>query len=436
MKPNTVRKTLNRIVSGIAKYPYLFTNRWRTDFTRNRKIGISDVILAILGMEGKSLPNELCEFYHHKKTMPTVSAFVQQRAKIKSDTFEFLFREFTERCAQSDGFYRGYRLLAADGSHVQIAGDPSDVESYIAPSDGQKPYSMLHLNALYDLNRRIYLDAVVQKYRRQNEHKALVTMIDRSPIPSAILLADRGYESYNNMAHCQEKGWKYLFRIRDNHSCMLSCLDLPHSDEFDLPVCLHLTRRQRKSTKHLLKDKNHYRIISSNNTFDYLILNETPDFYTLPFRVVRFRISDTDFETVVTNLDPTEFPPDELKKLYSLRWGIETSFRYLKHTIGLLHFHAKKVEHILQEIFARLTMYNFSELITSRVVIQKSGRKHDYSVNFSASVHICRQFFRGNVSPPNLETLIARNLSPIRPGRHRPRKVTQKPSVSFIYRIA
>ena len=43
----------------------------------------------------------------------------------------------------------------------------------------------------------------------------------------------------------------------------------------------------------------------------------------------------------------------------------EFAFRELKYTVGLLHFHAKKVENITQEIFARLIMYNFSELITS-----------------------------------------------------------------------
>ena len=86
--------------------------------------------------------------------------------------------------------------------------------------------------------------------------------------------------------------------------------------------------------------------------------------YALPFRIVRFRVSDSVIETVITNLDPDLFPPSELKKLYAMRWGIETSFRSLKYTMGLLHFHAKKVEHILQEIFARLIMYNFSELIT------------------------------------------------------------------------
>ena len=41
-------------------------------------------------------------------------------------------------------------------------------------------------------------------------------MVDRSEITGdVILIADRGYESYNNMAHIQEKGWKYLIRIKD-----------------------------------------------------------------------------------------------------------------------------------------------------------------------------------------------------------------------------
>lgn len=50
--------------------------------------------------------------------------------------------------------------------------------------------------------------------------------------------------------------------------------------------------------------------------------------------------------------------------------GIETSFRDLKYTIGLLHFHSKS-GHILQEIYARLIMYNFSEPITSHAIIER-----------------------------------------------------------------
>ncbi|MBQ9068099.1 MAG: transposase, partial [Eggerthellaceae bacterium] len=151
---------------------------------------------------------------------------------------------------------------------------------------------------------------------------------------------------------------------------------------------------------------------------------------------VRFRLSEDSFETVVTNLPADAFPPAELKLLYARRWGIETSFRRLKYTLGLIHFHAKKVEHIYQEIFAKLTMYNFSELITSPVVIQKRSPKYSYSVNFSASVHLCRNFFLGNVSQPELEALLSRLILPVRPGRSNARKPAQRPPFSFLYRVA
>ena len=119
-----------------------------------------------------------------------------------------------------------------------------------------------------------------------------------------------------------------------------------------------------------------------------------------------------------------------------MRWGIETSFRELKYTLALLHLHAKKVDFVYQEIFAKLTMYNFCELITQSVVILQGQRKHNYKVNFSDAVHICFEFFRGKVHPPNVEALLKKYISPIRPGRRDTRKQTQKSAVSFTYRVA
>ena len=192
--------------------------------------------------------------------------------------------------------------------------------------------------------------------------------------------------------------------------------------------------------KELLKDKNHYRLIGHSKPFDYLPetsrKNDRTIFYNLPFRVVRFPITNDSYEVVVTNLSKDEFPPEIIKQLYAMRWSIETSFRDLKYTIGLLHLHSKKEEYILQEIFARLTMYNFSELITSHVIIKKRNRKHTYKVNFSVAAHICREFLLGKCIPSNIEAIIARYITPIRPGRSRPRDMRIKQAISFMYRVA
>ena len=424
----------------MARNKEQFTQSPGKDFTRKRKLDFASVISVLLSMSGGSTASNLMEYFKFDPVTASTSAFVQQRAKLKPEAMEYLFQRFTLESPAKKTFH-GYRLLAVDGSDLQIFADPNDEDSYYPGANGQHPYSLLHLNALYDLENQIYTDALIQKSHMKNEQKALTEMIDRSAIPSAILLADRGYEGYNNMAHLQEKGWKFLIRVKDGSGGIVSGFDLPAADEFDLPVELLLTRRQTNDVKALCSaDPNHYKWLPSKVTFDYLpSVNHKHDplsFYKLSFRIVRFRLSENSFETVVTNLPAVSFPPTELKLLYARRWGIETSFRQIKYTLGLVHFHAKKVEHIYQEIFAKLTMYNFSELITSSVVIQKRNTKYSYSVNFSAAVHICRNFFLGNVSPPELEALLSRLLLPVRPGRSNTRKPVHRPPFSFLYRIA
>lgn len=432
-----VKNKLDSAIDDLCKISWMFSTRPGKDFTRARKLPFRKVVSFMLAMEGGSLTNEMLKHFGCSATIASSSAFIQQRAKIDANALVSLFDLFVSK-TDSPKLYKGLRLIAADGSHIQTPTNPNHPDSYFPGSNGQSPYSLFHLDAMYDLLQHTYLDASLCGTRAANECGTLCSMVDRSKISNALLIADRGYESFNLMAHIQEKGWCFLIRIRDTG--IFSALDLPETEEFDLFVDLSLTRKQTNEVKLLFRDRNHYRFIPASRTFDYLPKknrkHEPAVFYKLPFRIVRFRITDNAYETVVTNLNSVEFPPDELKKLYNMRWGIETSFRELKYTVGLLHFHAKKVEHICQEVFARLIMYNFSELITSSVVISKADSKYAYKTNFSVTVHVCRQFFLGNVSPPNVEALILRHVSPIRPGRSRPRNMSAKHAVSFIYRIA
>ena len=439
MKPEAVKKALHDSIQAITDYKYLYSVRPGKDNTRNRKFPFQKMISAILAFRGGTLNREIMDFFGLDPNIGTSSAFIQQRAKILPEAFEFLFQYFTSKVDENK-LYHGLRLLAVDGTDLQIAANPNDPESYYPGANGQKAYNLLHINAMYDLLQHTYTDAVIQKSRNSNESGALTDMVDRSDIEQVLLLADRNYESYNNLAHIQEKGWYFLIRIKDYTVGIASGLILPDKDEYDVPFHIHLTRKQTNSVKHLLKDKNHYKLIPSGHRFDYLPQTsrrcDPAVFYDLSFRIVRFPLSDTTCETIITNLNTEKYPLPEIKRLYAMRWGIETSFRDLKYTLGLLHLHAKKVEFILQEIFAKLTMYNFCELITQSVVIQQGQKKYAYKVNFSDAVPVCFEFFLRNVPPPNVEALLMRYVSPIRPGRKDMRKQTQKPAVSFTYRIA
>ncbi len=408
------------------------------NFIRKRKLSFEAVVKSIIGMESKSLANELIDVFDASPDMPSASAFVQQRSKIKPLAFKAVFDGFTSKIISEKPDI--LRILAVDGSDIQIATNPDDPTSFYPGSNGQKPYNLLHLNALYDLKHHIYTDTVIQGRLNRNEHGALQEMVDKSDIPKALVIADRGYESYNNMAHIQEKGWFYLIRIKDGKNGIKHGLSLPNCNEFDENISLKLTRKQTNKTKELFRDKNNYRFLASTTTFDYLPKNlrkhDPTVFYELNFRIVRFKVTDDLYETVITNLDIDAYPPVKLKELYASRWGIETSFRELKYTVGMLDFHSKKVMCIRQEIYAHMIMYNFAEMITSHVVIEKKQRKYTYKANFSIAAHMCRLFYRGKTTSPNLETIIARNIIPIRNDRHHKRNLTAKVFHGFLYRVA
>ena len=439
MKAKQVKRLLSSEIRKIASAPEKYCVNPGTDFTRHRKLPLDRLLAGIIALGGSSLTREIIGMFKYSSETPSVSAFVQQRNKLKPNALEDLFHGFSQRL--SSQWKDDMRLLAVDGTDLHIFTDPNDIGSYYPGANGQKPYNLLHVNALYDLTHKIYTDSIVQKRNEENEHRALCTMTDRSLIKKALVLADRGYESYNNMAHIQEKGWFFLIRIKDGNGSIKGNLKLQDSPTFDMKVDLALTRKQSNETKQLCKDKNRYRFLPANVTFDYLPkksgYRDEAVFYRLSFRIVRFLLSENEYETILTNLDEELFPPGRLKELYALRWGIETAFRNLKYTVGMNRLHTKKVTNCLQEIFAHLIMYNFAEVITSHVAITTRNRKYTYKANFSVAVHVCRRFYLGDISPPDLEALIASNLIPIRPDRHYPRNLQGWGLFQgFLYRIA
>ena len=441
-----VKQSLLNQIQDLSEHPELYCRNPERDFTRKRKLPFCTLIHFILNMHGGSLTNEVLDYFCCEGSNVSPSAVVQMRDKLKAGVFKDLLIGFNSRMEEitPTRTENGLRILAVDGTEIQTPTDPDDADSYYPGTNGQKPYNMIHLTALYDLLQRTYLDVVVQKSKNQHERKALIQMIEASPIQKSLLIADRGYESYNTLAHIHERGWFYLMRIKDGKNGIVSALDVPDADEFDLDISMNLTRSYTVATKELFKDRNHYRFVPNNVNFDYLprlngCYGAEPAFYNLQYRIVRVRISEDLLETLVTNLPADQYPPDKLKELYALRWGIETSFRSLKYTVGLLSFHSKKAECIFQEVYASLIIYNFTEWITAQVIIRKPVSKHVYKVNFTVAVHMCRKLLAGKMHPPDVETMIAKYTVPVRPNRKYERRLSKRKNgaaINFTYRIA
>ena len=128
----------------------------------------------------------------------------------------------------------------------------------------------------------------------------------------------------------------------------------------------------------------------------------------------------------------------DIRELYHLRWGIETSFRDLKYTLGLVNLHGKSDAFAEQEIYASLTAFNFASRVCKEVVVrQPKNGVYAYKVNFKMAVMLCKEFLRTpRAGGEKLLEEIARHTVPIRPDRQDERNLKVKGCAGFVYRVA
>lgn len=434
--------SIELICSDISKYSV----NPDSDFIRNRKISPQTLISYLVSQGSSSTMVEMLDFWGLHTAMPGPSALNQQRQKLKPDALEAVFNHFNSSVLEllpSALIDDHYRFLAADGSTCTYFSTPSfsSNDYYCSPGNSIRGVYSMHLNAFFDLTTHTYTDALIQSVHSKNEFGAFCDIVDRHVVLDGrknVYIGDRGYCSYNNMAHVIEHKQCFLFRTKDIHSKgLVANFSFPDEETFDIDVSVTLVRSHSKKVS--VESNTDKRFIDQQTTFDYIDYGSY-NTYELTFRIVRFPVSESTYECIVTNLPRDEFPAERIKELYHSRWGIESSFRKLKYTIGLSNFHSYKPQYIEQEIWAKLLAYNITETLINCTVLEKHDTKHEYKVNFTIAAHICRVFLRLTTEKDHYDvmSLLQRELIPIRNERRYPRLQTahfRKPRY-FIYRAA
>lgn len=253
MKYSTfVKQMLMTSIDELSQTPEYYAVHPDKDFTRNRKIGFRDFLLLLLTMENDCLREELYRFFGRTDESPTKAAFYHQRAKLKNDALWQLLQIFNQKF-KPVLYKKRYRLVACDGSAADIFRDEKDKETYFEPNNkSSRGFNQIHINTLYSILDKQFMDVLVQPARKRNEYSAFCEMVDRvhNDHPT-IYIADRGYASYNDFAHVMEKQQYFLIRCTDVKKSRLLGLPLEGVREIDFHVDRILCRsKAKKKWKH------------------------------------------------------------------------------------------------------------------------------------------------------------------------------------------
>ena len=334
MKPETrFIRTIKKIAQD-ENFQKQYTMNSEVNFTRNRKLSFSDTILYTLGNIRSSACLEADRFCEAANCGPVSDVAIRKaRSKIMPEAFYELFLRTADVVPQ-DKKYHGYQLVAVDGMKGELPKTPEFTEKYCHHSD-QVP--LFHTIAAYDVLNEVFLDALFY-FGSVSEFECGVELVDqlakRSENSSRIWVFDRGFPSLRLIQHLNQHDEKYVMRV--SKSFLKEVNAFTNSKAVDKEVQISYNKRRMATNR-----------VTSEGATEFTV------------RCVRVKLKGDSEEILVTNLDRTEFPKRFIKEIYGLRWGIETSYNYLKHAVFVEEFTSRKEQGIRQDFFSTLLMNNF-----------------------------------------------------------------------------
>lgn len=311
------------------------------DFTRSRKLTFSDIIMYTIG--NTRSPIEL-EAEHFSKYIPadeiSTAALCKARQKVKYTAFKELFKQ-TAQITQRTNCFHGYHLYAVDGMKGELPKTPELSEKYRASTNSDIP--MFHAVSAFDVLNEVFIDSIFH-FGTADERKLSCEMIDSieqnanySDEPQ-IWIFDRGFPSLILLQKLFENNLKFVMRV--SKSFIKEVNEFRESKYVDREVHVKYTKQRLH--------RNH---VKSDGICEFSL------------RCVRIKLPKGEDEILITNLERKDFPKRDIKEIYHLRWGIETSFNYLKNAVFVEEFTTRSENGIAQDYYVSLLMYNFSTCI-------------------------------------------------------------------------
>lgn len=399
-----------------------------TDMTRHRKCNFMDTILTTLSFGMNRTNTELFNFFETKiNSIPSKSALTQQRKKFKGTLFPNILSSFNTAIPFKKTF-KGYHLIAIDGSDLNLPTDKTDTIYRVKQARSDNYYYQMHINALFDICENRYHSLLIQPRPNMNEHKAFMDLVSTGNFSdNTIFIADRGYCSLNSIANLSNQSKLFLIRGKssDTNVSFLKGIINPNED-CDRWVTIAITRR-KKNAKNISCDA--IRCIRKSRNFDLIKPEDTSTVFMLNIRCTCVELSDGNYEYLISNLPTDKFSASDLKELYWKRWNIETSFRSLKYALSLSYLHSTNRELIIQEVYAKVILYNFTSLIHAYAQVYhelqeaKSTNKHKYNVSFDDAVPLAKALLKKKMTNDIIKTLLLKHLTAVRVGHESARHV-------------
>jgi hypothetical protein len=299
------------------------------------------------------------------------SSLSEMRGKIGAAPLQALVARacvpLAEARRQPDAFYAGLRVVAIDGSNLEVADEPDNITAFGYPGSrtGHAGYPQAQCAVLVECASHAILAANLGAYR-ESEWAVCAPLLTRLTA-GMLCLADRGFNGYTHWAAARATGAHLLWRCAHNRRLPVVT---PLSDGSYLSVLSPGGSRQTTRRKGDPQDLT-VRVI------DYALPHVTE-------AQPRYRL-------LTTLLDEEQAPATALAALYHQRWEVEAVFDELKTHLGQKRrvLRSKTADLVRQEFYGWVLAH-----YAVRWLMHQAATEHDLParrLSFTANVHVFRQ---------------------------------------------
>jgi Transposase DDE domain len=341
-------------------------------------------------------------------------AYSQARQRFPEGVLQRLARDVGAALldrALSEWRWLGRDVKIVDGTTVSLA--DTEANQAVYPQSHGRPglgFPLARLVAVFSLAVGTVLDAAVGPFAgKRTGESALFRTLHGQLRPGDVVLADRYYCSYFEIALLQQRGVDVVMRLHQRR-----------------PVDFRTGTRLGTSDHVVVWQKP-----KRPEWLDEATYHQLPE--RLEIREVRLRATRPGFRTqtvvvATTLLDPRKVRRDDLTGLYRLRWHGELDLRSLKQVMQMAILRGKSPEMVRKELWAHFLAYNLIRTVMAQAAQQY--QREPRQISFKGALQTLVAFAPQVMAAPReeLPQLAKRILAAIaqhqvadRPDRYEPR---------------
>jgi hypothetical protein len=311
--------------------------------------------------------------------VPHKSALIQARVKLGWEVMERLFRALAAPLARpgTEGcFWRGLRVMAIDGSTMEVANTPANEAAFGGPSTTGRQRAgnpQIRVATLTECGTHAMVDAGMGRYKE--DELSLVSRFAPSVNSEMLLLGDRKMASTKLWTLLAEQGAHLLWRA---------------------------PRTVATNVKEDLSDGSYLSVI---------FRKEKGRRFKVTVRVVEYAVEGSSeiYRLITSLVDPSTAPAEELARLYHERWEIEGAFDELKtHQRGPgAVLRSQSPQGVRQEFWAHMILHGIVRKLAYKASHGVADRDPD-RISFVTSLQIVRRSATSGVG--RLAHLLHRSL--------------------------